>query len=195
MIEDTMPTTNPSACAGECADHIAQYMLDAFWDDTLGAKPVSGASAGHEAFTVVANGDIESGVTPWYAFGDTNPAVAQSTAQVHAGLHSLMVYDRGAATDGAGQALSGLVAGQTYQITVWVRLNSGDDTVTLRAIIIDDAPRVIDLAAATVSDDGWTAITGTYQHSPQGEADVSVVLDGPAEGAIFYVDDLSVVTE
>ena len=190
-----MPPSSPGACDATCSSNIAQYILDEFWDDTMSAKPVSAASEGSELLSPVVNGGVESGLEPWYAVGDSNSLVAQSTAQAHAGMYSLMVFDRNATTDGAGLGLNGLMAGQTYQVSVWVRLNSGEDEASLRVVVMDDAPRVETLATVTANDSGWTRLTGTYVHQPQGEADVAVYLDGPAVGVIYYLDDLEVVAQ
>ncbi len=187
-----MPVGNTAGCVGECAQHIAQYMLDEFWDDTMSSKPVSAASAGSELLPIVVNGGVESGSAPWYSVGDSSPAVAQSNAQVHGGMHSLMVFDRNAATDGAGIALNGLEADTTYRISVWVRLNSGEDTVALRLIVLDDTPSAEAVAQLAATDTEWTLLTGLYTHNPSGEAEVAIYVDGPASGAIYYLDDLTV---
>lgn len=190
IINDTMPSGFSSSCVGTCAENIAQYMLDAFWDDTLPARPLgAGSSAGITDLSD--NGGVETGVESWLRVGE-NVSLAQSNAQAHGGLYSLLVFDRQSAFDGAGQQVTGLVAGETYRVAVWVRLNAGADRVTLQVNAATGAGSQV-LAEALVDDAGWVELSGLYQHPEDAGESAIVYLDGPEAGAMFYLDSLSLV--
>ena len=189
-ITDEMPDLNPSTCVGACADNIAQYMLDAFWDDTLAARPLSiGSSA--SVTDLINNGGVETGIDSWAGLGES-VSLAQSSAQAHGGLYSLLVFDRQSTLDGAGQQVTGLVAGETYRVAVWVRLNSGADRVALQVNAATGAGSQV-LAQALVDDAGWVELSGLYQHPEDAGESAIVYLDGPEAGAMFYLDSLSLV--
>src|SRR5690242_4495521 len=77
------------------------------------------------AQNLVTNPGFETGNTSgWFAFGP--PTIVAETAQVHSGAYAAEVTNRTSTWNGIAQSLAGtLQAGQTYNVSAWVKLVSG----------------------------------------------------------------------
>lgn len=159
-------------------------------------------AADTEPAELITNGDIETGTTGWAALGSATLTLGYSTR--HGGSMSLKVNGRTAHTDGASQAIDGLVAGATYDVSAWVHYRDLGDASTDFAVVLTDAGGASQvMAQSTVTKGSSTATTtfgqvsGTFTAPATGldlsTARVSIQTVGPATVPdIFFVDDISV---
>lgn len=158
-----------------------------------------------EPAEVIANGTIESGTAGWSALGGATLSLGYSTR--HGGAMSLKVNGRTAHTDGAYQSVTGLVAGESYEVAAWVHYRDQGDASTDFAIVLSDASGAAQvMVQAPVAKGSATATTtfglvaGTFTVPSTGidltTARVSIQSVGPATVPdIFFVDDISVFGE
>jgi glucuronoarabinoxylan endo-1,4-beta-xylanase len=148
------------------------------------------------AQNLATNPGFESGNTSgWFAFGAST--IAAQTSVVRSGNYAALVSNRTAAWHGIGQSFqSAMVPGQSYNISVWVRLvASGNETVQLTMRKTDGAGTAYAVVASGVVAPGsWTSFAGTYELNPSGNlTDLTLYLEVPSSAtAEFYVDDLLV---
>ncbi len=142
------------------------------------------------------NPGFESGDTSgWFAFGSATISVQGS--EVHSGSHAALVTDRSATWHGIAQSLEGILEdGQTYDLSVWVRLVSGgSQSVQLTMKKTDgngDAYAAIASGTATAS--GWIALDGQYTLNVSGTlSQLTLYIEIPgSDTAACYADDLTV---
>ena len=131
---------------------------------------------------LLTNGNIESGTTGWAVFG--SGSVAAVTGAAHGGTLSLSITGRTAAWNGPRQVVTSVLTnGKTYTTNVWVKTQSGTDTVkaTLQ-LTVNGSSSFIALAPPTaVNASGWTLLTGT----------ATVAWSGTLSSATFYVETAS----
>lgn len=154
---------------------------------------------------LVTNGGIEAGTAGWTPLGSATLTLGYSTR--HGGAMSLKVNGRSAHTDGAAQAVEGLLAGETYDVSAWVHYRDLGDASTDFAVVLSDASGASQvMAQSTVEKGSSTATTtfgevsGTFTAPTTGldlsTAKVSIQSVGPATVPdIFFVDDISVYGE
>ena len=90
------------------------------------------SSVSGQAQNLVTNPGFETGNTSgWFAFG--SPTLSVETSQVHSGTYAAQVSNRTATYMGIAQSFAGVLqAGQTYNVSAWVRLvNGGNQTMQL----------------------------------------------------------------
>ncbi len=128
------------------------------------------ASLSSQAQNLVTNAGFETGdTTGWFAFGSCTLSV--ETSQVHSGTYAAQVTGRTATYMGIAQSFVGVLqAGQTYDVSAWVRLVSGgNQTMQLTMQKTDGSgTSYAAMASGTVSSSGWTQLSGQYPYNPSG---------------------------
>ncbi|MBV9406651.1 MAG: endo-1,4-beta-xylanase [Acidobacteriaceae bacterium] len=144
--------------------------------------------------------DFEDGTTQgWAPFG--SDTVSNSTDVSHSGSHSLKTTNRTATYMGPGlDVTSNLVAGATYQFSVWVRLVAGGSPATLN-MTVKRTPTggsaqfdsVASTATGAVTDAAWVQIQGQYSFGGS-VSDLLVYIQSDSATGSFYIDDF-VITQ
>jgi glucuronoarabinoxylan endo-1,4-beta-xylanase len=147
------------------------------------------------AQNLVTNPGFETGDTSgWTTQG--SPQISAQTVQVHSGTYAALVTNRTAAWNGIAQSLtSALQAGQTYNVSAWVRLVSGtNQTFYLTFAKTDGNPTSYAQAAiGTVTSTNWTQISGQYTLSVSGTLSSLVLYcEQPNLTSAYYIDDVVV---
>lgn len=148
------------------------------------------------AQNLAGNPGFETGNTSgWFAFGPST--ITAQTSVVRSGNSAALVSNRTAAWHGLGQSFqSALTAGQTYSISVWVRLvASGPDSIQLTMKKTDGAGTAYAVVATGgVTQGSWTQLAGTYDLTVSGNlTELTLYLEVPSSAtAEFYADDLLV---
>ena len=150
------------------------------------------------AQTVVQH-DFEDGTTQgWVPRGTA--VVTNTTEAANTGTHSLKTTGRTAGFNGPALNLLGVLSpGTVYQVTVAVRLVSGEPATQL-IVTVQRTPsggssqfdRVAASGATGVTDAGWVTLQGYYSFA----GDVSGLLlyvESASPTASYYVDDFSIV--
>ena len=145
------------------------------------------------AQNLVTNPGFETGdTTGWFAFG--TPTLSVETSQVHSGTYACLVTNRTATYMGIAQSFVGVLsAGQTYDVSAWLRLvNGGNQTMHLTMQKTDGSgTSYAQIASGSVSSSGWTQLSGQYTYNPSGTVSA---LNFYAEvtsssNASYYIDD------
>lgn len=158
---------------------------------------VSPASA--QTATVVVQNDFEDGTLQgWIPFGGVT--LANSTVAAESGIHSLLTTGRTATYNGPSLDLtSKLVAGATYEVSIWAELVSGE-TATQLDVTMKNTPsgggstqysQVV--APANVTDGAWVNLKGTYSFSGSVN-DLLLYVESSSATESFYIDNV-VITE
>ncbi len=143
---------------------------------------------------LVMNPDFETGTTTsWSPFGSCT--IAAETSQVHSGTYAAQVSNRTATYMGISQSFVGaLQAGQTYNVSAWVRLVSGgNQTMQLTMQKTDGSgTSYAAMASGSVPSSAWTQLSGQYTYNPSGSVSA---LNWYAEvtsssNASYYIDDV-----
>jgi endo-1,4-beta-xylanase len=151
---------------------------------TPAAQAVDAAPAG-------VGSDFESGTGAWAPRGDGVRIAPSATA--HTGSGSLLVTARTQEWHGAAlDVTSSLVVGQQVEVTVWARLAPGEEPASLKLSVQRDLGGGsgydgVAGAAARVTADAWTELTGTYTLG--GPVDRAQVYVEGTVGADFLIDD------
>ncbi len=146
------------------------------------------------AQNLVTNAGFETGDTSgWFAFG--SPTISVETNQVHSGTYACLVTNRTATWNGIAQSfLDALQAGQTYDVSAWVRLVSGgSQTMQLTMQKTDGGTTsYAAIASGSVSSSGWTQLSGQYTYNPSGAVSaLNFYAEVPSSStASFYIDDV-----
>jgi len=147
------------------------------------------------AQNLVMNPGFETGnTTGWFAFGQ--PTISVQTSQVHSGAYAAQVSSRTATWNGIAQTFVGaLQAGQTYDVSAWVRLVSGgNQTMQLTMQKIDGSgTNYTAIASGSVSSSGWTQLSGQYTYNPAGTVStLNFYAEVPSSSsASFYIDEVA----
>src|SRR6185437_13308111 len=137
---------------------------------------------------------FETGDTSgWLAFG--SPTISAQTGQVHSGTYAAAVTNRTASYMGIAQSFVGdLQAGQTYDVSAWVRLaGTGSQTMQLTMQKTDGGTTTYAaIASGSVSSSGWTQLTGQYTYNPAGSVTtLNFYVEVPSStNAAYYIDDV-----
>jgi glucuronoarabinoxylan endo-1,4-beta-xylanase len=146
------------------------------------------------AQNLVTNPGFETGdTTGWLAFG--SPTISAETSQVHSGTYSCLVANRTATYMGIAQSFLGtLQAGQTYDVSAWVRLvGGGNQTIQLTMQKTDGGvTSFAAVASGSVSSSGWTQLSGQYIYNPSGAVSVlNLYAEMPSSTTnSYYIDDV-----
>ena len=88
-----------------------------------------------------------------------------------------------------------LMDGQTYKISIWVKLELTDSSYVKMTIQQADATgtHYSVLNEATAYGDRWTKLSGTFTPDITGYLEgMNLYVEGPKTGVNFYVDDLEI---
>jgi GH35 family endo-1,4-beta-xylanase len=140
-----------------------------------------------------ANPDFEIDASGWFGFGGA--AVAATTAQAHAGTHSVVATQRTAGFQGPGYNIlaAGASLGGTYQASAWVRIagtSLSPVSMTLKSSCAgsDSFQRI---GITTANDAGWSLLTGTIVLPSCPATELTVYFENPPAGTDLYIDDVS----
>ncbi|WP_440662317.1 endo-1,4-beta-xylanase [Clavibacter nebraskensis] len=156
-----------------------------------GALTAPAAQAADAAAPAGIGSDFESGTGAWAPRGD-GVRIAPST-EARTGSGSLLVTDRTQEWHGAALDVTGaLTVGQQVEVTVWARLSAGEEPASLKVSVQRDTGGGsgydgVAGAAARVTADAWTELTGTYTLG--GPVDKAQVYVEGTVGADFLLDD------
>jgi glucuronoarabinoxylan endo-1,4-beta-xylanase len=151
------------------------------------------------AQNLVTNPGFEtSDTTGWLAFG--SPTIFAETSQVHSGTFAAEVTNRTASFMGISQSLVGdLQAGQTYNVSAWVRLVSGaNQTMQLTMQKTDGGVTSFTaIASGSVSSSGWTQLSGQYTYNPSNTVSVlTLYAEMPSSSTnSYYIDDVQLTNQ
>ena len=136
--------------------------------------------------------DFEDGKTDgWFPFG--SPTVANSTDVAFTGTHSLKITNRTASFMGPGLNLqTQLAMGATYQVTVSVRMVTGQPASTVLATVArtpTGGTTAFDSVASksNVTDQAWVTMTGIYSFATNNSGLIFFVQTSSGT-ASFYID-------
>jgi endo-1,4-beta-xylanase len=140
--------------------------------------------------------DFEDGGTDgWFPFG--SPVVANSTDVAFTGTHSLKTTGRTASFMGPGLNLQTLLTpGATYQVTLSVRLVTGQPTSTLQATVArtpTGGKTAFDsvASASNVTDQAWVTMTGIYSFTTSNSSLIFYVQTASGN-ASYYIDTVTI---
>jgi len=139
------------------------------------------------------NPGFETGNTSgWTPFGSST--ISAQTAQVHSGAYAAIVQNRTATWNGIAQSFAGVMQpGQSYDISVWVRIGAGtNQTVQLTMKKTDSGGDQYNaLASTSVSSTGWSQLSGQYTLTVTGTlSGLTLYAEMPSSAtADFYLDD------
>jgi glucuronoarabinoxylan endo-1,4-beta-xylanase len=147
------------------------------------------------AQNLVQNPGFETGdTTGWSVFG--SPTLTVETAQVHSGTYAVQVQNRTATWNGIAQSLlSVMQTGQLYNVSGWIRLPSGSQTMQMTMKKTDaGGDSYTAVGSGTVTSAGWTQLAGQYTLSVNGTlTNLVLYFEMPSSSnADYYLDDVSV---
>lgn len=152
------------------------------------------SSGSGRAQNLVTNPGFETGdTTGWFAFGP--PTLVVETSQVHSDTYACLVTNRTSTWNGIAQSLAGVLqAGETYDVSAWVRLVSGGNQTMQLTMQKTDAggTSYAAIASDSVSSSGWTQLSGQYTYDPSGAVStLNFYAEVPSSAtASFYIDDV-----
>ncbi|MFI7125175.1 endo-1,4-beta-xylanase [Nonomuraea sp. NPDC050153] len=138
--------------------------------------------------------DFENGTTQGWGPRGGGVSVTVTSDAAHGGTSSLLTTGRTATWHGASIAAP-FVRGVGYTVTAYARLVSGQPAGTI-ALTVQRTPAGGDttyerVAAATVTDGGWTRLSGSYLFTAE-SADVQLYAESSDATGQFYLDDIVV---
>lgn len=143
---------------------------------------------------LVANGGIESGVSPWAASGPAQ--LSQSSSSPHSGSSCLAVRNRGSYLGGASQNVtSGISLGKTYSVEAWVRVLGVSSPIKVLLFVQPSSGgmRTSSVSIASVAGQ-WVRVAGTLDPGSGGSiiwAFLKIRTDSDTRN--FDVDDVRLV--
>jgi endo-1,4-beta-xylanase len=149
------------------------------------------------AAQVVVQHDWEDGTAQgWVPFGG-GVVVVNSTADAHAGTHSLLTTGRTAGFNGPSRELAAsLAAGTIYQFTAYVKLAPGESAtqvkMTMRRTPAGGSALFEQVTSNTaVNDGGWAILQGLYSFAGTASS-LLLYVESTSATASYYLDDFSV---
>lgn len=142
------------------------------------------------------DGGAEGDFAGWGNWG--NVTATQSEADAHTGTKSVLVAGRTITHDSPAILLTDLILpGNYYEVSVYAKLASGEADAVLQLIrnvdYVSRADQHIPVTEATVTDDGWVKLKGSFAYLPANEEHtVSLHIDAPPSVTSFYLDDFSI---
>jgi len=167
----------------EAADDLSTfYVDDVTVTHTEGATPAASLS-----------NDFEDGAAGgWAPRGSVT--VAASTDQAHAGTHSLLTTGRTDTWMGPALDVTGKVTADTqYNVSAWVRMASGDDSLnlTMQTTSADGTNSYARIGGqAAVTTTGWTQLSGQWT-APAAATGLVLYVEGVSATSSYYLDDFS----
>lgn len=139
---------------------------------------------------VIVNGTFEQGTKEWISAG---ASVVATAAQQHSGRASCRVTDRTENWSSVQQWIT-IQDGQTYTVSVWVKLASGSDTVHLVTDVYTAKDKLQPIMASATVGTEWTNLKATYRYEI-GASIESAKIYVRTETSLedMYVDDFQMV--
>jgi hypothetical protein len=142
---------------------------------------------------LVGNPGFEVDTTGWFGFGGA--ALSSTTAQAHSGARSALATGRTGTFQGPGMDLlaAGAALGGTYRASAWLRIAGTPLTpvaMTLKATC-DGATTFQRIGITTVSDAGWSRLTGSITLPTCAATELTAYFELPPAGVDIYLDDVS----
>lgn len=137
------------------------------------------------------NGSFEYNAAGWIASNSTVTRVTANTYNQSAGSAKVSVT----ANYGSATQLVALEKNKVYDVSVWVRLESGQDVAQ---IILDHGagtPRYTYIAAGTAVDTAWRQLKGSFKYSgtnDAGNATVQLRIGSGTAKLIYYFDEFTI---
>lgn len=142
------------------------------------------------------NGDCESGTDNWSI--NNGALLASSTADPHGGAACLHVYNRPNYWTKPAHDLTSaeLQSGSTYNVSVWVKINSGQD-ITPRLVVDSSVEgRQVFAADSTACAAGvWTEVSGSITPTWTGTVSYANFRVATQTSHELWIDDASVVEQ
>jgi endo-1,4-beta-xylanase len=144
---------------------------------------------------VVKTADFEDGTTQGFTQRGTVETVANSTTVAHAGSRSLSITGRATSWQGPQlDLLTTVQKGVKYTFSVWVRQASGAGTapygLSVERRVSGTASYDNVVRNISVSDSGWTQLTGSYTLGTDVDY-LTVYVESVSGTANFFIDDFS----
>ena len=146
---------------------------------------------------VLINPGFELGISDWQGRGAAS--ISYESAQPRSGIYCGRAYDRTNNWHGIQQNMIGkMVAGETYQISGWVKTSSSSQSdIHITFQKNDDSnngdPQYRWTASGKADSSGWTYISGSYTLEVTGVlSQLIFYIEGPDAGIDIFVDNLSV---
>jgi endo-1,4-beta-xylanase len=151
-----------------------------------------------DAQTIVQN-DFEDGTVQGWVPRGGGVVLTNSTEAAQAGTHSLKTTGRTQGFHGPSlNILNTLVKGATYQVTVSVRLVSGQTPTTIRVTVqrtptggSNQFDSVVSSANNGVSDAAWTTLNGLYSYTSDNSG-LLLYVEATSATAAYYIDSFSI---
>ncbi|WP_416150033.1 endo-1,4-beta-xylanase [Salipaludibacillus sp. HK11] len=130
--------------------------------------------------------------------GDEELTVVDGENHTEGGNHSLLIENRADTWHGPTLDVVDYVdQGTEYEVSVWVKMDEPSSAELSLSTQIGDGDGAsynnIANATATVTDEDWVELSGTYRYSSMGGGNLSVYVESDDETASFYIDDFSFV--
>jgi len=160
--------------------------VDLYVDDVSVSVPV--------VTNLISDGDFEAGQGGWFTWG--GGTLATTAARAHGGSRSLGFTGR-TGNGPIARSLMGIVqSGKSYQVSMWASVGgvaSANINVTTAMGCNGSDTYAWIVNPTTVSDGGWTKLTGTINvPSCANITNALVFAEGPGAGVDMYIDDVVV---
>ncbi len=152
-----------------------------------GASGASGASDEN----IIPNPGFEAGHASWVGFGGST--ILDWSMGARTGDKCIASMNRTEAWQGPSyNALPLVTAGETYEMSAWVRMEAGLEPVTLSLkSVCSDGVEVYTSLASAIVDTEWTPMAGLITVPDCGLTELAPYFEGPAANAVFFLDDAS----
>lgn len=150
------------------------------------------------AMAQVVSTNFEDGMTDGWIPRGTGTTLTVSTSQANTGTYSLLTTGRTQTFGGPSIDLtSSLTAGQLYVFTVFVRMQEGQASDSIKMTMqstINGSPSFATVAGpTTVTNGAWVKMVGAF--TPASNAtDLLLYIEGASATSSYYIDDFTVVT-
>ena len=141
------------------------------------------------AGNVLLNPSFEGSLSNWSgAHGGT---LSLNNLRRYGGQQGLTVGNRGSYASGVSQDVTGkLQPGAEHGFSLWMRLQ-GRSSDTARVVLeVNGGQSYVDLGRFGVTDQ-WSEVSGTFTSSVPANANVRLLVYGPAAGVSFHLDSVS----
>jgi len=161
------------------------------------APPTPSPTAAAAGTNLVQNPSFDDGTTGWSRRGG-GVTIALDATEKHSGSQSLLVTNRNSRWKGMQKNMLGdLVAGSTYKIACWAKLNGEGSGAgfALGFQIKDDNGTRYPQVRGTISSEDWTKVEGEVTIAVTGTlTKLRLYTGGLDSGVEYWVDDFSVVS-
>lgn len=150
------------------------------------------------AMAQVVSTNFEDGMTDGWIPRGTGTTLTVSTSQANTGTYSLLTTGRTQTFGGPSIDLtSSLTAGQLYVFTVFVRMQEGQASDSIKMTMqstINGSPSFATVAGpTTVTNGAWVKMVGAF--TPASNAsNFLLYIEGASATSSYYIDDFTVVT-